>query len=60
MGVPGSCGRSGGTVCEGTLHVAVCGCEQSGRLVDGYEVCRGVGSLERYSYCSQTQRDFSA
>jgi hypothetical protein len=55
MGVPGSCGGMGGTVCEGTLHVAVCSCERSGRLVDGYEVCRGVGSLERHSYCSQTQ-----
>ena len=40
MIVPGSCGGSGGIVCEGTPQflVAVCGSEQSGRLVDGYEV----------------------
>jgi hypothetical protein len=60
MTVPGSCGGSGGIICEGTPQflVAVCGCEQRGRLVDGYEVCRGVGSLERYDYRSQTQWDF--
>ena len=58
MSVSGSCGGSGGIVCEGTLHIMVCGCGQSSRLVDGYGVFRSVGSLERYGYRSQAQWDF--
>jgi hypothetical protein len=43
--VPGSCGSLGAIVCEGTRRflVAVCCCEQSGHLADGYEARRGRG-----------------
>jgi hypothetical protein len=40
MSVPSSCRGSGGLFVKvpPQFPVAVCGCEQSGRLVDGYEV----------------------